>query len=139
MGTGFSKERFLSRLENINELIEVALEFEERSLDKSIKAFINYVKTLFSSGVLKDEESVKLLSVHASKGLEFPVVFMVDMYEGSFPLTKLLTKPELIEEERRLCFVGLTRATERLYVCYPLRTTSGTTIPSRFIKEMIGV
>ncbi len=134
-----SRERLLTRLENINELLEVAVEFEERSMDRSVKAFLNYVKTLFSSGVLKDEESVKLLSAHASKGLEFPIVFLVDMYEGCFPLTKLLVRPELIEEERRLCFVALTRATERAYVCYPLRTTSSSTIVSRFVKEMIGV
>ncbi|MGQ9617541.1 MAG: UvrD-helicase domain-containing protein [Candidatus Aminicenantia bacterium] len=130
------------KMENINEFLEMAKDFEERSKEPTISSFLKYIKSLTESGIMKEEEGVKLLTVHSSKGLEFPVVFLVGMIEGEFPLSRSLTSPEAIEEERRLCYVGITRAIERLYITYSMyrdNFKANPTRPSRFLREMVGM
>ena len=85
------------------------------------------------------KNTVKLLTVHSAKGLEFPVVFLVGMVEGVFPLVKNLADRESLEEERRLCFVAITRSLERLYVSYPKYRFNRPAEVSRFIPEMLGM
>lgn len=130
------------KMENINEFLEMARDFEERSKEPSISHFLKYIKALTESGLMREEEGVKLLTVHSSKGLEFPVVFLAGMVEGEFPYSKALTSPEGIEEERRLCYVGMTRALEKLFITYSLHRDNfraNPTRPSRFLREMVGM
>lgn len=130
------------KMENINEFLEMAKDFEERSKEPSINSFLKYIKALTESGLMKEEEGVKLLTVHSSKGLEFPVVFLAGMVEGEFPYSRALTSPEGIEEERRLCYVGMTRAIEKLFITYSLHRDNfraNPTRPSRFLREMVGM
>ncbi len=134
-----SEEAYYSRIENLDEFLSLARDFEERSEKKSIKAFLNYVKTLRDTKVFNSGEGVKLMTIHSAKGLEFPVVFLVDMVEGVFPFTKRILGKEQLEEERRLCFVAMTRATDELYVTYYISGNYTANVPSRFIKEMIGM
>ena len=130
-----------TRLENIREFISVAVDFERENPDGNIEDFLANVSLL--SDVDKTEEldsSVTMLTVHSSKGLEFPVVFMVGMEEGLFPMSRALESEKEVEEERRLCYVAITRAEERLYIVHTkVRTIYGRTnytLPSRFVDEM---
>ncbi|MCK4176174.1 ATP-binding domain-containing protein [Aciditerrimonas ferrireducens] len=88
----------------------------------------------------EDAGRVSLMTLHAAKGLEFPVVFLVGMEDGVFPHSRTLDDPAQLEEERRLCYVGITRARERLYLTHAWsRTLFGTTtpaVPSRFLREI---
>lgn len=130
------------KMENINEFLEMARDFEERSKEPSLSTFLKYIKALTESGLMKEEEGVKLLTVHSSKGLEFPVVFLAGMIEGEFPYSRALTSTEGIEEERRLCYVGMTRALEKLFITYSLHRDNfraNPTRPSRFLREMVGM
>ncbi len=130
-----------NRLENLEEFLTVAIEFEEESADNSLSEFLNGI-TLSSDldGVEELEDSVTLMTLHSAKGLEFPVVFLVGMEEGIFPGYKSIGEPKELEEERRLCYVGITRAKERLFLtCAKQRTIFGSTScnsPSRFIGEI---
>ncbi|MBP3597315.1 MAG: DNA helicase PcrA [Clostridia bacterium] len=130
-----------NRIENLEEFLTVAIEFEEESADNSLSEFLNGI-TLSSDldGVEATEESVTLMTLHSAKGLEFPVVFLVGMEEGIFPGYKSIGEPKELEEERRLCYVGITRAKERLFItCAKQRTIFGSTScnsPSRFIGEI---
>lgn len=107
----------ISRVENLKELVSAAAEFENSAEDKSLSAFLETV-TLVSDIDNHDEteNSVVMMTVHSAKGLEFPVVFMVGMENGIFPGTQSLNDPAEMEESRRLCYVGITRAKERLYM-----------------------
>ena len=107
----------LTRIENLKELVSAAVDFESYSEDKSLSAFLEQV-TLVSDIDNFDEEAdtVALMTVHSAKGLEFPVVFMVGMENGVFPGTQSLDNDEEMEESRRLCYVGITRAKEKLYM-----------------------
>ncbi len=130
------------KMENINEFLEMARDFEERSKEPTISSFLKYIKVLTESGIMREEEGVKLLTVHSSKGLEFPVVFLAGMVEGEFPYSRALTSSEAIEEERRLCYVAMTRALERLFITYALHRDNfraNPTRPSRFLREMVGM
>ncbi len=126
------------KAENIKELLDAASEFEERSERKDVRAFLRYVKALRKSGF--EEGGVNLLTVHGAKGLEFPVVFVIGLTEGTFPVGGALAGREDIEEERRLFYVAITRAKEKLYLTYPLHEgyTRRPSTPSRFIKEILG-
>ncbi len=101
---------------------------------KDLRSFLNAM--MLSSGELSEGDGVNLLSVHASKGLEFPCVFVVDLMDGRFPNYKLAARSGSIEEERRLFYVALTRAKDYLYLSYALRDNKNTDIkPSMFLFE----
>ena len=130
-----------TRIENLDEFLTVAIEFEDESADNSLSEFLEGI-TLSSDidGLEETEESVTLMTLHSAKGLEFPVVFLVGMEEGIFPGYKSIGEPQELEEERRLCYVGITRAKENLFLtCSKQRTIFGSTSCnsiSRFIKEI---
>lgn len=133
------------RIENIYELINVAQQFQEESEDKSLEAFLAQISLVGDADSIKDEdEAVTLLTVHSSKGLEFPYVFITGLEEGVFPHTRALTNTkdsnEELEEERRLLYVAITRAEDKLYITYARRRRlwgqREYAEPSRFIAEM---
>jgi len=107
----------ISRVENLKELVSAAVEFENSSEDKSLSAFLEKV-TLVSDidNFQEDADTVVMMTVHSAKGLEFPVVFMAGMENGIFPGTQSLNDNKEMEESRRLCYVGITRARENLYM-----------------------
>lgn len=107
----------ISRIENLKELVSAAVEFESTSEDKTLSAFLEKI-TLVSDidNFDEDADTVVMMTVHSAKGLEFPVVFMVGMENGIFPGTQSLNNFNEMEESRRLCYVGITRAREQLYI-----------------------
>lgn len=109
----------ISRIENLKELVSAAVEFEVTSEDTSLSAFLEKV-TLVSDidNFDNNADSVVLMTVHSAKGLEFPVVFMVGMENGIFPGIQSLDNPKEMEESRRLCYVGITRAKENVYMTF---------------------
>ncbi len=123
------------RLENIKELRSVALEFPILS---DFLENVSLVEASASKGDVKN--SVTLMTLHAAKGLEFPVVFIVGMEEGLFPHSRALWEKEQMEEERRLCYVGITRAKEVLYLTYASKRMiygeTSSNAPSRFIADI---
>jgi len=130
-----------SRLENIKEFISVAVDFVVDNPEGSLEDFLSSISLLSDVDKTEDiENSVTMLTVHSAKGLEFPVVFLVGMEEGLFPIARALEKDSDMEEERRLCYVAVTRAEELLYITYTqMRTIYGRTSysqPSRFIEEI---
>lgn len=128
------------RLDNLQELINAALEFEESSEDKSASAFLERV-SLFSAADLAKNSSgaVTLMTVHLAKGLEFPVVFLTGLEEVLFPIGESAFDPKELEEERRLCYVGMTRAKEKLFLTSAasrkIYGRSHWNVPSRFVAE----
>ena len=106
-----------SRIENIEELVSSAVQFEESSQDKSLSKYLEDI-TLVADVDKYDEnaDAVTLMTLHSAKGLEFPVVFMAGMENGVFPGNKSFSVSSEMEESRRLCYVGITRAKERLYL-----------------------
>ncbi len=130
-----------SRLQNLDEFLTVAIEFEEQSAENSLSDFLEGITLSSDIDEMEDtDESVTLMTLHSAKGLEFPVVFMVGMEDGIFPSYKSIGDDEELEEERRLCYVGITRAKHLLYLtCARQRTIFGSTshnMPSRFINEI---
>lgn len=130
-----------NRIENLEEFLTVTMEFEEQEADATLATFLEGI-TLSSDidGMEENEDSVTLMTLHSAKGLEFPAVFLVGMEEGIFPGYKSIGEPKELEEERRLCYVGITRAKEHLYLtCAKKRTIFGSTsynAVSRFLKEI---
>ena len=130
-----------TRIENLDEFLTVAIEFEDESADNSLSEFLEGI-TLSSDldGMEDTEDSVTLMTLHSAKGLEFPVVFLVGMEEGIFPGYKSIGEPQELEEERRICYVGITRAKQLLHLtCAKQRTIFGSTscnAVSRFLKEI---
>ena len=130
-----------ARIENIEEFLTVAMEFEQESAENKLSDFLESI-TLASDidGMEDEEDSITLMTLHSSKGLEFPVVFLVGMEEGLFPSYKSIGEQRELEEERRLAYVGITRAKEYLYLtCAKQRTIFGSTTcnrVSRFIEEI---
>ena len=130
-----------SRIENLNEFLTVAMEFEEENAENSLAEFLESI-TLSSDidGMEDAEDSVTLMTLHSAKGLEFPVVFLIGMEEGLFPSYRSIGEQRELEEERRLCYVGITRAKEYLFLtCAKQRTIFGSTTCnkiSRFIEEI---
>ncbi|TSI10566.1 DNA helicase PcrA [Lysinibacillus sp. BW-2-10] len=133
-----------SRLENIEEFLSVTKAFEERSEDKSLVAFLTDLALVADIDALDKEDTSKgsiiLMTMHSAKGLEFPVVFIIGMEENIFPHSRSLDDAAEMEEERRLAYVGVTRAEERLYLtCAGSRTLYGRSsfnMPSRFLNEI---
>lgn len=130
-----------NRIENLEEFLTIAVQFEEEEADNDLSTFLEGI-TLSSDidGMDEEEESVTLMTLHSAKGLEFPVVFLVGMEERIFPGYKSIGEPKELEEERRLCYVGITRAKNNLYLtCSRQRTMFGSTScnpVSRFVKEI---
>ena len=130
-----------NRIENLDEFLTVAIEFEDESADNKLSDFLEGI-TLSSDidNMEETEETVTLMTLHSAKGLEFPVVFLVGMEEGIFPGYKSIGEPKELEEERRLCYVGITRAKEYLFLtCSKQRTIFGSTScnqVSRFLREI---
>ncbi len=130
-----------NRIENLDEFLTVAIEFEEEFAENGLREFLEGI-TLSSDldDVEETDDTVTLMTLHSAKGLEFPVVFLVGMEEGIFPGYKSIAEPKELEEERRLCYVGITRAKQNLFLtCSKQRTIFGSTSynpASRFLKEI---
>ena len=130
-----------TRIENINEFLSVVLEFEKAMPEGKLVDFLEGVSLLSDiDNYDEEQDAVALMTLHSAKGLEFPVVFMVGMEENVFPSSASMYSTEEVEEERRLCYVGITRAKEKLFM-----TTSASRIifgqtsynpPSRFLREI---
>lgn len=130
-----------ARVENIGELLSVAKDFQDTNPTGTVEDFLEQVALVNDVDSFEQEESkVTLMTLHAAKGLEFPIVFLGGLEEGLFPHSRTLMNPEEIEEERRLAYVGITRAEKELYISNATtRTVFGRTssyLPSRFIDEI---
>jgi DNA helicase-2/ATP-dependent DNA helicase PcrA len=129
------------RVENIQELVSAAREFEDRSSDKGLRAYLAMVSLATSMDEKDDSrEQVTLMTLHNAKGLEFPVVFLTGLEENLFPHKNSLQEERGVEEERRLCYVGITRAREKLHLtCAITRRSFGASTynpHSRFLSEI---
>ena len=108
-----------NRLENISELYNAVLQFQEENEDTSLEGFLANASLASDLDDLKDgQKAVSLMTLHSAKGLEFPVVFLVGLEQGLFPNFRSMDDPASLEEERRLCYVGITRAQEQLYLSH---------------------
>ena len=130
-----------ARAENIGELLSVAKDFQDTNPNGTVEDFLEQVALVNDVDSFEQEEfKVTLMTLHAAKGLEFPIVFLGGLEEGLFPHSRTLMNPEEIEEERRLAYVGITRAEKELYISNATtRTVFGRTssyLPSRFIDEI---
>jgi DNA helicase-2/ATP-dependent DNA helicase PcrA len=129
------------RWENIMELRTVARDYADLPVEAALTTFLEEVALVSDVDNLDEQiDAPILLTLHAAKGLEFPVVFIVGLEEGLFPHSRSMDEPEQMEEERRLCYVGVTRAKERLYLVYTFRRTlygeSEVREPSRFLHDI---
>ena len=136
-----------ARLENIEEFLSVTQDFEKRNEDKTLVSFLTDLALIADIDSMDAEEpeggvkdAVILMTMHSAKGLEFPIVFIIGMEEGIFPHSRALNDNDELEEERRLAYVGITRAEKQLYLtCARMRTLFGRTsanMPSRFLREV---
>ncbi|WP_174807122.1 DNA helicase PcrA, partial [Paenibacillus ehimensis] len=134
-----------ARLENIDEFLSVTMDFEKRNEDKSLVSFLTDLALIADIDSMNQDpeagkQGVVLMTMHSAKGLEFPVVFIMGLEEGVFPHSRALMDNEELEEERRLAYVGITRAEEELFLtCARMRTLFGRTTanaPSRFLQEL---
>ena len=130
-----------SRVENLQEFLSVAMDFDKNSEIKSLEEFLANISLMSDiDNMDSDENAVALMTLHSAKGLEFPIVFLAGMEEGLFPISRAINNDRELEEERRLCYVGITRAEEKLYISHArLRTLYGKTNynpMSRFIREI---
>jgi len=130
-----------SRIQNLEEFLTVAIEFEEQMAENTLAEFLESISlTSDIDNMEESEDTVTLMTLHSAKGLEFPVVFLVGMEEGIFPGYKSIEEIKELEEERRLFYVGITRAMQYLYLtCAKRRTIFGSTSynqMSRFLKEI---
>jgi ATP-dependent DNA helicase UvrD/PcrA len=125
------------RLLNIEELVTAAVEAEEQG--ESLQDFIDHAALVSDTDQYKADARVTLMTMHSAKGLEFPIVFIVGMEEGLFPHSRALASEEELEEERRLCYVAITRAQQRLYIAHAMQRRifgeEDVTEPSRFLNE----
>lgn len=134
-------EVVIGRVENVLELVVVAKEFELSADEPTLEAFltrISLVSDLDNADLQQD--SLKLMTLHSAKGLEFKTVFVLGLEEGLFPHVRSLNSPSALEEERRLMYVGVTRAEDRLYLTFSRRRMTygdtSYTVPSRFLSEI---
>ena len=136
-----TSERAEDRLDNIQEFRGAAREFTHLGLEEALTAFLEGISLVSDVDSFEEQpDAITLITLHQSKGLEFPVVFMVGMEEGLLPHSRSMDTPEEIEEERRLCYVGVTRAQKRLYLLRAFRRGfwggSGPSDPSRFLEDI---
>jgi DNA helicase II / ATP-dependent DNA helicase PcrA len=137
-------ETAAGRVENVKELLAVAQEFESTADEPTLEAFLTRISLVSDLDALKEgEDAVKLMTIHSAKGLEFQNVFMVGLEHGLFPHSRSFDRLKDMEEERRLMYVGITRAEERLYLTYARKRAtfaqggfSNYTIPSSFLSEI---
>src|SRR5579871_1996165 len=133
-----------ARLENLSELVGVAREYEASDADPTLAGFLANIALVSDLDALEEDASyVTLMTLHSAKGLEFSSVFLTGLEEGVFPHSRTLTEPDELEEERRLAYVGITRAIDRLFFSYASRRALfGNTYAypkSRFIDEIPGL
>ncbi|MBX9696036.1 MAG: UvrD-helicase domain-containing protein, partial [Cyanobacteria bacterium] len=138
------------RIENIREFLAVAKEFEEIADEPDLESFLTRISLVSDLDQMKmEEDAVKLMTLHSAKGLEFPVVFLMGLEEGLFPHMRSFDSPTAMEEERRLMYVGVTRAEDKLYMTRARKRTTinrnasnssgfstNSTIASRFLQEI---
>lgn len=129
------------RLENLGEFLSLAKTFTDENPEGDLEAFLEQVALTTDLDTAEgSDDSVTLMTLHSAKGLEFPVVFLAGLEEGIFPHSRTLENPDEVEEERRIAYVGITRAEKELYVSNARsRTIFGKTtsmLPSRFLKEI---
>ncbi|SHE74156.1 DNA helicase-2 / ATP-dependent DNA helicase PcrA [Caloramator proteoclasticus DSM 10124] len=128
------------RIENLNEFKSAAVEFEEQNEDKSLAAFLERIALVSDQDQIENIDAVTLMTLHTAKGLEFNIVFIAAMEEGIFPHFSAKDDEDELEEERRLCYVGITRAKKKLYLtCAQQRMMYGRTMfnnVSSFIEEI---
>ena len=138
-------EKASMKLDNINELVASALQYDDLEPEEALSVFLEDAMLSGGGDDVHEPETadcVTLMTLHAAKGLEFPVVFIAGFDEGLFPMSKLMDDPVLLEEERRVCYVGMTRAQERLYLTRararfnPKYGAVGPTTPSRFLDPL---
>ena len=134
-------ENLEERIENLKELFTVASKYSELSGREGAEKFLEEIALLQNTDKMRtDPNRITLMTTHSSKGLEFPVVFVVGLEEGLFPHSRTLIDPRELEEERRLCYVAITRAKEHLILTYTkFRNIYGShsmNLPSRFINEI---
>jgi len=132
-----------NRIANIYELFNAVQQFQEDNEENSLEAFLASASLSSDLDSLEEEQQkVSMMTLHAAKGLEFPVVFLVGMEQGLLPHNRTLNDPLEIEEERRLCYVGITRAEEQLFLTYTrerrLWGTREPAISSQFLQELPG-
>jgi DNA helicase-2/ATP-dependent DNA helicase PcrA len=129
-----------SRIENLRELVNAAMDSRDRS--ETIDQFLDHAALVADADDYDERAQITLMSLHAAKGLEFPLVFLSGLEEGLFPHSRTMLVPEDIEEERRLCYVGMTRAMDQLILTRAVyRRRYGTdlpeaSVPSRFLEEV---
>lgn len=133
----------MMRIENIDEFISKAVEFEKTVEEATLSAFLEEVALVADiDSYNENDDAVVLMTLHSAKGLEFPYVFMVGMEEGLFPGSRAISSgdPKEMEEERRLCYVGITRAKKELFMTYAIHRMQHGQIqynaPSRFLAEL---
>jgi DNA helicase-2/ATP-dependent DNA helicase PcrA len=129
-----------SRIENLRELVNAAMDSKDRG--ESLDEFLDHAALVSDADAYDQSAQITLMTLHAAKGLEFPLVFLAGMEEGLFPHSRTLTEPDDMEEERRLCYVGMTRAMDNLVLSRAIyRRRYGTdlpeaSVPSRFLEEV---
>src|SRR5208283_5861986 len=130
----------LARIENLRELVNAAMDSRDRG--ETLNEFLDHAALVSDADDYDENSRITLMTLHAAKGLEFPLVFLVGLEEGLFPHSRTLMAPDDIEEERRLCYVGMTRAMDTLILTNArYRRRYGTdmpeaSIPSRFLEEV---
>ena len=134
-------EQAEDRLDNINEFKSAAREFSELGMPDGLNAFLESVSLVSDVDSMEEApDALTLITLHQAKGLEYPVVFMVGMEDGLLPHARSMEEESGIEEERRLCYVGMTRAKERLYLTRAFRRGfrggTGPNLPSRFLLDI---
>ena len=130
----------ISRKENILEFLGVAKEYEKNEPEQTLEDFLAAIALISEVDTMPEEDAVVLMTLHSAKGLEFPVVFLAGLEEGIFPHSRSLESEDEMEEERRLCYVGITRAEKMLFLTYTARRNlygqPVMNMPSRFIREV---
>jgi DNA helicase II / ATP-dependent DNA helicase PcrA len=129
-----------SRVENLHELVNAALDSKDRG--ETLDQFLDHAALVSDADSYEEGAQITLMTLHAAKGLEFPLVFLGGLEEGLFPHSRTLLQPDEMEEERRLCYVGMTRAMDTLILTRAIyRRRYGTdqpepSVPSRFLEEV---
>ena len=125
-----------SREDNLKELVEAISEYEDSNNKATLQGFLEQATSDNDRPTAKDDDAITLMTLHTAKGLEYPIVFMIGVEEGLLPHRRSLSTPSELEEERRLCYVGMTRAQDKLYMTHTFSRKTQYPNPSRFIEEI---